>query len=156
MLLSRAAAAATPGGDGQSAPGLGPQQFAADHVELTAPRLADDQVEDFLLDRDALIRGPEQGDDGIDLTVPDYVTPDAGWACVITGTDEPADIECSIAAVDGDWSSENFSFDIVDDDRLSARISLPDTGLYRITSRADYGPEATQLVFAVPDQVDDE
>ncbi|RFC75183.1 hypothetical protein [Streptomyces sp. AcE210] len=82
--------------------------------------------------------------------------PDAGWECVIIGTDEPADIECSIAAVDGDWSSEDFLFDIVDDDRLSARISLPDTGLYRITARADYGPEVTQLVFAGPDQVDDE
>ncbi|MFF1357296.1 hypothetical protein [Streptomyces sp. NPDC058297] len=25
--------------------------------------------------------------------------------------------------------------------RLSARISLPDTGLYRINARADYGPK---------------
>ncbi|WP_329580008.1 hypothetical protein [Streptomyces sp. NBC_01361] len=54
------------------------------------------------------------------------------------------------------WTSEDFSFDIVDGDRLGARIGLPDMGLYRITARADYGPEVTQLVFVGPDQVDDE
>ncbi|MEK0098290.1 hypothetical protein WDA79_07235 [Streptomyces sp. A475] len=86
-------------------------------------------IEDVLLDHDALIRGPEQGDDGIGLTVADYVKPDPGGECVITGADEPADNQCSIAAVDRNWSSEDFSFDIIDDDRLSARISLPDTGL---------------------------
>ncbi|MFH8739168.1 esterase/lipase family protein [Streptomyces sp. NPDC017964] len=130
--------------------------IAAQHGTLASNKKALPLIEDFLLDHDALIRGPEQGDDGIGLNVPDYVTPDAGWECVVTGTDEPADIECSIAAVDGTWSSEDFSFDIAGDDRLSARISLPDAGLYRITARADYGPEVTQLVFAGPDQVDDE
>ncbi|MFD8778861.1 hypothetical protein [Streptomyces sp. NPDC059916] len=129
--------------------------IAVQHGGLASNKKALPLIEDFLLDHDALIRGPEQGDDGIGLIVPDFVKPDNGWEC-ITGTDEPADIECSIAAVDGNWSSEGFSFDTVDDDRLSARINLPGTGLYRITARADYGSEATQLVFAGPDRVDDE
>ncbi|MFE7077378.1 esterase/lipase family protein [Streptomyces sp. NPDC057620] len=109
-------------------------------------------VEDFLLDHDALIRGPEQGDDGIGLSVPDFVTPNTSWECVITGTDDPAAVECRIAAADGSWSSEQFSFDVADDERLNTRISLPDVGLYRITAKVDYGPEVTQIIFAGPEE----
>ncbi|MFB7756837.1 hypothetical protein ACFC18_45785 [Streptomyces sp. NPDC056121] len=103
---------------------IAPQQGA-----LASNKKALPLIEDVLLDHDALIRGPEQGDDGINLTVANYVKPDPGGECVITGADETADNQCSIAAVDRNWSSEDFSFDNIDDDRLSARISLPDAGL---------------------------
>lgn len=122
--------------------------LAAQHGALAANKRALPLVEDFLLDHDALIRGPEQGDDGLGLTVPDYVTPGTAWECVLTGTDEPADVECGITSLDGTWSGHDFSFDVTGDDRLSAHVTVPDAGLYRITARADYGSEVTQIVFA--------
>ncbi|WP_409239447.1 lipase/acyltransferase domain-containing protein [Streptomyces sp. PA5.6] len=120
----------------------------AQHGALAANKRAMPLIEDFLLDHDALIRGPQQGDDGIGLRVPDFVTPGSAWECVVTGTDDPSAVECGIAAVDGSWSRRQLSLDVIGDDRLSSRVSLPAAGLYRITAKADYGPVVTQIVFA--------
>lgn len=128
----------------------------AQHGALANNKRALPLVEDFLLDHDALIRGPEQGDDGIGLNVPDFVTPNSTWECAITGTDDPAAVECSIAATDGSWTREQLSFDVDCDERLSTRISVPDVGLYRVTVKADYGPEVTQVIFAGPDDLSPE
>ncbi|MEV0125270.1 hypothetical protein AB0I16_27660 [Streptomyces sp. NPDC050703] len=120
----------------------------AQHGALAANKRVLPLVEDFLLDHDALIRGPQQADDGIGLSVPDFVTPGTPWECVVTGTDDPSAVECTITAADGTWTGRQLSFDVSDDDRLTTRVSLPDTGLYRITAKADYGPVVTQIVFA--------
>ncbi len=125
---------------------------AAQHGALASNKRLLPLIEDFLLDHDALIRGPEQGDDGIGLTIPDFVTPNSRWECAVTGTDDPAEVELCIAAADGAWSSEQFSFDVADDDRLSTQVTLPGVGLYRVTAKAAYGPEVTQIIFAGPDE----
>ncbi|MGW0477537.1 hypothetical protein [Streptomyces coeruleorubidus] len=64
-----------------------------------------------------------------------------------------AQVECSIAATEGDWH-KNVEFEPTDDDRLRAKITLPDMGLYRLTAKTDYGPTVTQLVFAGSDSQD--
>ncbi|MFF7976746.1 esterase/lipase family protein [Streptomyces sp. NPDC007905] len=121
----------------------------AQHGAIANGREARRIVSDFLLEDDHL--GPDQAEDGIGLNVPDYVTPDAAWDCLVSGTDDPSQVECTIAATEGDWH-KNVQFEATDDDRLRAKITLPDQGLYRITAKSDYGPTVTQLVFSGPGQ----
>ncbi|MFA7766362.1 hypothetical protein [Streptomyces sp. NRRL S-448] len=82
--------------------------------------------------------------------MPAYVHPHARWDLSITGTDDAAGIECTISAVDGEYTrSARVQAD--GDDRLRATLTVPDTGLYRVTVRSDQSHTLTQLVFAGPD-----
>lgn len=123
----------------------------AQHGAIASGREACRIVSDFLLEDDHL--GPDQAEDGIGLSVPDYVNPDAAWECTVSGTDDPSQVECSIAATEGDWH-KNVELEPTDDDRLRAKITLPDMGLYRLTAKTDFGPTVTQLVFAGSDSQD--
>ncbi|RNL74227.1 hypothetical protein EBF04_17530 [Streptomyces sp. I6] len=125
----------------------------AQHGAIANGREACRIVSDFLLEDDHL--GPDQAEDGIGLNVPDYVAPDESWDCAISGTDDPSQVEVTIAATEGDWH-KNVRFEAIDDDGLGAKITLPDTGLYRITARTDYGPVVTQLVFSAADRDSDD
>ncbi|WP_432158356.1 MULTISPECIES: hypothetical protein [unclassified Streptomyces] len=120
----------------------------AQHGAIANGRDARRTVAHFLLEDDHL--GPDQAEDGIGLTVPDYVTPGAVWDCFIGGTDDPAQVDCTITAVDGDGETI-VRFEAVDDDKLGAEVDVPEPGLYRITAKADYGPVVTQLIFSGPD-----
>ncbi|WP_256976605.1 triacylglycerol lipase [Streptomyces sp. CS113] len=119
----------------------------AQHGALASGRDACRVVSDFLLEDDHL--GPEQAADGIGLKTPDYVTPDEIWECTVTGSDDPAEVRCSVSEADGTWT-KTLSLDITGDGRMSTSISLPSTGLYRVTAQADYGPTVTQLVLSGP------
>ncbi|MFC9851550.1 esterase/lipase family protein [Streptomyces prasinus] len=120
----------------------------AQHGAIANGREARRIVGDFLLEDDHL--GPDQAEDGIGLNVPDYVTPDAVWDCFVTGTDDPSQVECVVAATEGDWR-KIIRLEATDDDRLHAKITLPDEGLYRITAQSEIGPAITQLVLAGPE-----
>ncbi|WP_331742759.1 lipase/acyltransferase domain-containing protein [Streptomyces sp. NBC_00868] len=120
----------------------------AQHGALASGKQALRTVADFLLEDDHL--GPDQADDGLGLNVPDYVHPHTKWDIAITGTDDATGIECTISAVDSDYTrSARVHAD--GDDRLRATLTVPDTGLYRVTVRSDHSHTLTQLVFAGPD-----
>ncbi|WP_393058691.1 esterase/lipase family protein [Streptomyces sp. LN549] len=122
--------------------------LALQHGALASDRAARQAVVDFLLEDDHL--GPDQADDGLGLTVPDYVVPNAEWTVRITGTDDPSGVDCTVAAVEGGFQRE-VSLYAGDDDALGADLEVPDAGLYRVTVEADYLPSPlTQLVFAGP------
>jgi Lecithin:cholesterol acyltransferase len=123
----------------------------AQHGAIGNGREARRIVADFLLEDDHL--GPDQAEDGIGLTVPDYTPAGTPWDCVVTGTDDPAQVECTIAATDTAWET-SVRFEAIDDDQLGAKVTLPTPGLYRVTVKADYGPVVTQLVFSGPDGKD--
>ncbi|MFI8243397.1 hypothetical protein ACIF83_40165 [Streptomyces sp. NPDC085866] len=110
-------------------------------------------VKEFLVDDERLDLGPDQAEDGIGLNVPDYVSPNAVWGCVVSGTDDPSQVECTIAALEGDWQKK-VAFEVIGDDKLGVKVTLPDLGLYRITVQSDYDPFVTQLDFAGPDGQD--
>ncbi|MFD9097799.1 hypothetical protein [Streptomyces collinus] len=120
----------------------------AQHGALASGREACRIVKEFLVEDDHL--GPDQAEDGIGLNVPDYVTPNTAWDCIISGTDDPSQVECTIAAAEGDWH-RSVQLETTEDDRLHAKVIVPDVGLYRIAAKADYGPVVTQLVFAGPE-----
>ncbi|MFB7260711.1 hypothetical protein ACFCXH_00890 [Streptomyces nojiriensis] len=120
----------------------------AQHGALASGKQARRAVADFLLEDDHL--GPDQADEGLGLTVPDYVHPQAKWDLFITGTDDAAGIECTVSAIDSEYTrSARVQAD--GDDRLRATLTVPDTGLYRVTVRSDHSHTLTQLVFAGPD-----
>lgn len=120
----------------------------AQHGALASGKQARRAVADFLLEDDHL--GPDQADEGLGLNIPDYVHPHAKWDLIITGTDDAAGIECTVSAVDSEYTrSARVQAD--GDDRLRATLTVPDTGLYRVTVRSDHSPTLTQLVFAGPD-----
>ncbi|MEU5363293.1 hypothetical protein ABZ354_07310 [Streptomyces sp. NPDC005925] len=119
----------------------------AQHGAMANGKDARRVVSDFLLRDEPL--GPDQAEDGIGLTVPDYVTPHAAWDCVITGTDDPAEVQCTVTALDGGWETVA-RHEAVDDGKLSTEIVLPGEGLYRVAVKADYGPAVTQIVFSGP------
>lgn len=122
--------------------------LALQHGALASGRAARQAVVDFLLEDDHL--GPDQADDGLGLTVPDYVVPNAEWTVRITGTDDPSGIDCTVTAVDGGFRREA-RLDAGDDDVLEADLEVPDAGLYRVTVEADHLPSPlSQLVFAGP------
>ncbi|MGW4106651.1 lipase/acyltransferase domain-containing protein [Streptomyces sp. NPDC004976] len=123
----------------------------AQHGAVANGREARRIIADFLLEDDHL--GPDQAEDGIGLNLPDYVPTGIPWDCVVTGTDDPAQVECTVAATDTDWEI-SVRFEATDDDKLAARVTLPSPGLYRVTAKADYGPTVTQLVFSGPDGKD--
>lgn len=122
--------------------------IALQHGALASGRAARDAVLDFLLEEDDL--GPDQADEGLGLTVPDYVTPGETWSLRITGTDDPSGIDCTVAAVDGPARRRALPY-AEDGDALTADVELPGAGLYRVTVEADRLPSPlTQLVFAGP------
>ncbi|MFE0355889.1 hypothetical protein ACFW2K_10245 [Streptomyces nigra] len=123
----------------------------AQHGAIANGRDARRVITDFLLEDDHL--GPDQAEDGIGLDMPDYTTAGTPWDCFVTGTDDPAQVECTVAATDTEWE-KSVRFEAADDDKLGAEITLPTSGLYRVTAKADYGPVVTQLVFAGPDTKD--
>ncbi|KMS86693.1 hypothetical protein ACZ91_35360 [Streptomyces regensis] len=108
-------------------------------------------VADYLLEDDHL--GPDQAEDGIGLNMPDYVTPGTPWECLVAGTNDPAQVDCTITTTTGNWQT-NIELETVADDKLGAQITLPEPGLYRVTAKDAYGPAVTQLVFAGPDVQD--
>lgn len=123
--------------------------IALQHGALASGRAARHAVVDFLLEEDDL--GPDMADEGVGLTVPDYVTPGAAWSLRITGTDDPSGIDCTVAAVDGPVRRQVRPY-AEDGDALTADVELPEAGLYRVTVEADRLPSPlTQLVFAGPD-----
>ncbi|MFD8816648.1 hypothetical protein ACFV23_35495, partial [Streptomyces sp. NPDC059627] len=127
----------------------------AQHGAIANGREARRVIADFLLEDDHL--GPDQAEDGIGLALPDYAPAGTPWNCVVTGTDDPAQVECTVAATDTDWKTP-VRFEAVDDDRLGAEVTLPGPGLYRVTAKDDYGTVVTQLVFSGPageDALDD-
>ncbi|MEU2387069.1 hypothetical protein ABZ606_20800 [Streptomyces sp. NPDC012461] len=117
----------------------------AQHGAIAQGREARRIVADFLLEDDHL--GPDQAEDGIGLNVPDFVGPGTAWDCCVTGTDDPAQVECVVSAAEGDWRRP-VRLEAGDDDRLHAEVTLPREGLYRVTARSETGPTVTQLVFA--------
>lgn len=120
--------------------------IALQHGALASGRAARQTVADFLLEEEDL--GPDQADEGLGLTVPDYVTPGTPWSLRITGTDDPGGIDCTVAAVDGGVRREVRPY-AGGGDALSADVELPAAGLYRVTVEADRLPSPlTQLVFA--------
>ncbi|MFE3716457.1 lipase/acyltransferase domain-containing protein [Streptomyces cyaneofuscatus] len=122
--------------------------IALQHGALASGRAARQTVVDFLLEEDDL--GPDQADEGLGLTVPDYVTTGSPWSLRITGTDDPAGIDCTVEAVDGGVRREVRPY-AGDGDALSADVELPAAGLYRVTVEADRLPSPlTQLLFAGP------
>jgi hypothetical protein len=124
------------------------QNISAQHGALASGPQAQSAVSSFLLEDDHL--GQEQADRVLGLKVPDYVQPAAKWDLAITGTDDPAGITCAVSAIDSGYSrAARVQTD--GNDRLRATLSVPDTGLYRITVTADHSPPLTQLVFAGPD-----
>ncbi|MFD9540903.1 hypothetical protein [Streptomyces sp. NPDC060022] len=120
----------------------------AQHGALAAGRQARLVVTDFLLEDDHL--GPDQAEEGIGLNVPDYVTPAMPWGCFITGSDDPAEVTCTIAATDEDWKRA-IQLASIDDDKLGSKVTVPKMGLYRVTATTDYGITVPQLVFAGSD-----
>lgn len=119
----------------------------AQHGALANGREARRVIADFLLEDDHL--GPDQAEDGIGLNVPDYAPAGTTWDCTVTGTDDPAQVECTVTATDTDWLRV-VRFESTDDNKLGAQVTLPSPGLYRVTAKADYGPVVTQLVFSGP------
>jgi hypothetical protein len=127
----------------------------AQHGALASGREARRVIADFLLEDDHL--GPDQAEDGIGLSLPDYAPTGTRWDCTVTGTDDPSQVECTITATDTDWET-TVQLEAADDDALTAQATLPKPGLYRVTAKADYGPVVTQLVFSgrdEPDELDD-
>ncbi|WP_459751406.1 esterase/lipase family protein [Streptomyces sennicomposti] len=124
------------------------QNISAQHGALASGSQAQVAVSSFLLEDDHL--GQEQADRVLGLQVPDYVRAAAKWALSVTGTDDPAGVTCSVSAVDSEYS-RTARVQTDGDDRLRATVSVPDTGLYRVTVTADHSPPLTQLVFAGPD-----
>ncbi|MFE3928035.1 hypothetical protein [Streptomyces sp. YIM B13508] len=123
----------------------------AQHGAIANGREAQHVVSDFLLEDDHL--GPDQAEDGIGLNIPDYVTPQSTWDCIVTGSDDPAEVHCTITAVDEEWEMP-LRHEAIANGKLGAKVTLPSTGLYRITAKADYGPVVTQLVFSGPPDQD--
>ncbi|MEU9502472.1 hypothetical protein [Streptomyces sp. NPDC048196] len=126
--------------------------FSLQHGALATGEAAMEAVTSFLQE-DAHL-GPEQAASGLGLTVPDFITPHATWEIQITGTDDPAGITCTIAGVDGDFTKRARLY-ADDDDALTARIQVPDVGLYRVTVDTDGPAPLTQLVLAGSDADED-
>ncbi|MFD5881919.1 lipase/acyltransferase domain-containing protein [Streptomyces yangpuensis] len=120
----------------------------AQHGALASGKQSRRTVVDFLLEDDHL--GPDMAEDGLGLEVPDYVHPNVRWDVFVSGTDDVSGVEWSVAAVDGSYSRAGL-LEAEGDDRLRASVSVPDSGLYRVTVTSDHSPTVTQLVFAGPD-----
>ncbi|WP_231573843.1 hypothetical protein [Streptomyces sp. e14] len=130
-----------------ASPARNTQNISAQHGALASGSQAQVAVSSFLLEDDHL--GQEQADRVLGLQVPDYVRAAAKWDLSVTGADDPAGVTCSVSAVDSEYSRT--ARVQTDGDRLRATVSVPDTGLYRVTVAADHSPPLTQLVFAGPD-----
>lgn len=123
--------------------------LALQHGSLASSKHARQAVIDFLLEDDHL--GPDQAVGALGLTVPDYVTPDTKWQLNVTGTDDPAGVDATIAALDDTWTASPPLY-ASDDDTLAADLQVPAAGLYRLTVQADRSPTTlTQLILAGPD-----
>lgn len=123
--------------------------LALQHGTLASGKAARRAVVDFLLEDDHL--GPDQTDGVLGLRVPDYVVPGAQWQLTITGTDDPARVDCTIASVERNWSRD-CRMSAGGDETLRAQVQVPGMGLYRIAVKAHYGHGTlSQLVFAGPD-----
>ncbi|MGY1583752.1 lipase/acyltransferase domain-containing protein [Streptomyces sp. MN13] len=117
------------------------------HGALASGKQARSAVASFLADEDYL--GQLQADRGLGLKVPDYVEVGAKWDLAITGTDSPAGISCTVAAVDTRYT-RIFPASADGNNRLRATCSVPSVGLYRVTVTSGHSPDLTQLVFAGP------
>ncbi|MFJ9855004.1 esterase/lipase family protein [Streptomyces sp. NPDC101150] len=128
------------------APGAMP--IALQHGALAQGEAALRTVTDFLIHDETF--GPDQADGGLGLEVPDYVTARTEWEVHLTGTDNPAGIDCTVTGIDTTYRRDARLF--ATDDALAARVSVPEPGLYRITISSPTTPALTQLVLAGPSQ----
>ncbi|MFG2094429.1 esterase/lipase family protein [Streptomyces sp. NPDC048612] len=128
------------------APGAMP--IALQHGALAQGEAALQIVTDFLVHEETF--GPDQADGGLGLELPDYVTARTEWDLHLTGTDDPAGIDCTVTGVDT-AHQRDARLHATDDETLTARVSVPEPGLYRITVRSPTTPALTQLVLAGPD-----
>ncbi|MFF4695872.1 lipase/acyltransferase domain-containing protein [Streptomyces chattanoogensis] len=125
--------------------------LALQHGALATGDAAMEAVTSFLEEDEHL--GPDQAASGLGLTVPDFVTPGTTWEIQVTGTDDPAGITCTVTGTDGGFTKPARLY-ADEDDALTARIQVPDAGLYRVTVEADGPTPLTQLVLAGPEEDD--
>ncbi|MFF7415462.1 esterase/lipase family protein [Streptomyces lydicus] len=119
--------------------------YSLQHGALAQGEAAMEAVTSFLEEDEHL--GPDQAASGLGLTVPDFVTPNDTWEIRVTGTDDPAGVICTVAGVEGDFTKRARLY-ADEDNALTARIQVPDGGLYRVTVEADSVTPLTQLVLA--------
>ncbi|MEV7421328.1 hypothetical protein [Streptomyces sp. NPDC091212] len=126
------------------------------HGALAQGPGAMDAVMSFLKEDEHL--GPSQAGGGLGLLVPDLVTPGSRWEIRVTGADSPKGITCTVQDADptrrgirpvrarlyGD-----------DHDGLTASVTVPASGLYRVTVDADDGEPLTQLLLSAPGDQED-
>ncbi|AXG82789.1 hypothetical protein DVK44_21080 [Streptomyces paludis] len=127
------------------------------HGALAQGSAAMDAVASFLKEDEHL--GPTQaGGAGLGLLIPDVVTPGSRWEIRVTGVDSPKGITCEVQTVPAAPTSDGprpvgprpirarLSGD--DHDGLTARVTLPASGLYRVTVDSGNGEPLTQLLLA--------
>ncbi|MFG2895083.1 hypothetical protein [Streptomyces sp. NPDC048248] len=122
--------------------------YSLQHGALATDDAAMEAVTAFLEGDEHL--GPDQATSGLGLTVPDFVTPNTNWEIQVTGTDAPAGIVCTVESTDHHYSRPARLY-ADDDDALTARVQVPDIGLYPVTVQADVSTPLTQLVLAGTD-----
>ncbi|GAA5705904.1 MULTISPECIES: lipase/acyltransferase domain-containing protein [Streptomyces] len=125
--------------------------FALQHGTLAKGEAAMEAVTSFLAEDEHL--GPTQAAAGMGLTVPDFVTPGADWTLRVHGADSPAGLECTVEEVGTGSAVPVRAALYADEDELAARVSVPASGLYRVTLDSGDRTPLTQLVLAGPDDL---
>ncbi|WP_331740402.1 hypothetical protein OG613_46135 (plasmid) [Streptomyces sp. NBC_00015] len=118
------------------------------HGSLAKAKPAMTAVKRFLLSGPHL--GPEQAGENLGLTVPDCVEPGQIWEISISGSDNPADVDCVVESIeDSEGAFErSVSLRSVGGEQLVGHPSVPREGLFRVTVEAAGNPILTQLVLA--------
>lgn len=122
--------------------------FALQHGTLAKGEAAMEAVTSFLEEDEHL--GPTLAPAGMGLQVPDFVTPEAAWTLRVHGADSPAGLECTVEQVGAQAGFRTRAALYGDEDDLAARVTVPASGLYRVTLDSGDGRPLTQLVLAGP------
>ncbi|MFD0575203.1 lipase family alpha/beta hydrolase [Dactylosporangium darangshiense] len=139
------------GGDGTvyrdaAAPvGAEPVYLPQTHTAIAKTREAVAHVRSVLTENPL---GPPLGETAIGLTLPDVVTAGAPFEIGITGTD-PAVVTCRVLDVGSERQVDRPAAGRRDG-RLSATVTLPEPGVYRVELDGGGASPVSDLVMAVP------
>ncbi|KOU54212.1 hypothetical protein ADK54_02305 [Streptomyces sp. WM6378] len=115
------------------------------HGDLARAESALEAVGEILMED--LFLGPPQGEPGCGIALPDLVTVGEPWALTVDRVDSLAGLTCHVANTD-DPTDRQQPTPGWEDGQITARITLSEPGLHRVTLHSHDGHTVSQLVMA--------